>query len=225
MLADFPATELIDLADQAVQELTVVADDDGSTVEGTDGLLQHVLRRHVEVVCGLVEDEQVDGFQQEAYHGQTAALATTEHLDFLVGLFAAKHEGAEDVVDFQAYLATGHAVDGLEYGELTIQQLGLVLGEVAYLHVMSHLQVTVEGYLAHDTLHERRFSLAVLSDEGYLLASPDGEVDTTEDLVGTVGLANVLADDGEVAATLTGRELQAQCRRIDLVDFDGYYLL
>ena len=51
------------------------------------------------MVGGLVEDEQVDGFEQQLYHGQTTAFATRKHLDLLVGGFASKHESAEDVVD------------------------------------------------------------------------------------------------------------------------------
>ena len=59
-------------------------DNDSGTVEGSDSLFEHVLRCHIEVVGGLVEDKQVDGFQQQANHRQTTALATAEHLDFLV---------------------------------------------------------------------------------------------------------------------------------------------
>ena len=84
MLSDLAATKLIDLADQPVKEFTVVTDNDSRTVKSADGLFQHVLRRHIEVVGGLVENEQVDGLQQQANHSQTATLTTAEHLDFLV---------------------------------------------------------------------------------------------------------------------------------------------
>ena len=107
------------------------------------------------MVGRLVEDEQVDGFKQQFYHGQATAFAATEHLHFLVGSFAAEHEGTENVLDFESYLALGHVVDGFKDGEILVEKLCLVLCEIAYLHVVAHLQGAGIGYLAHDTLHER----------------------------------------------------------------------
>ena len=89
---------------------------------------------------------------------------------------------------------------------------------------MAYLQVTVEGNLAHDTLHECRLALAVTTHEGHLLTAADGQVDVLEHLVGTIDLADILADDGEVARAQTRRKLQAQGRRVHLVNLDGYHL-
>ena len=155
MLAYPSTTELIDLGDKTVEELTVVADHDGRTVEGTDSLFQHVLRHHIQVVRGLVEYQQVHGFQQQLNHRQTAALATAEHLYFLVSILAAEHERTEYVVDTQADIALGHVVDGLKHRQLFVQQLRLVLGKVAYLDIVAHLQLSVKRNLAHDALHQR----------------------------------------------------------------------
>ena len=71
MLAHLSAAKAIDALHETVQELAVVADHDDSAVEGRDGLLQHVLGLHVEMVCGLVEDEEVHGLQQQLNHRQT----------------------------------------------------------------------------------------------------------------------------------------------------------
>ena len=43
MLAHLAAAKLIDLGDQAIEELTVVGDDDSCAVESTDGLFKHIL--------------------------------------------------------------------------------------------------------------------------------------------------------------------------------------
>ena len=225
MLADATAAELVDLGDKAVEELTVVADDDGRTVEGADSLFQHVLRRHIEVVRGLVEYQQVNGLQQQLDHRQTAPLAAAEHLHLLVAVLATKHEGAENVVDAQAHVAFGHVVDGLEHRQLLVKQLGLVLGEVAYLHVVAYLQMAVKGYLAHDTLHQRRLALAVLADKGDLLAALDGEVHVAEDLVVAIHLLHLVADDGVVAGAQTGGELQVHGRIVNVVHLDGHDFL
>ena len=89
---------------------------------------------------------------------------------------------------------------------------------------MSYLQVTIERNLAHDTLHQRRLTLTVLTHKGHLLTAFDGQVDVREDGMGTIVLADILADNGVVATTQTRWELQVQCRVVDLIDLDGHNL-
>ena len=48
---------------------------DYRAIEFFDGLLEDVLRGHVEVVGRLVEDKEVDRFEEEAYHGETCLFA------------------------------------------------------------------------------------------------------------------------------------------------------
>ena len=107
------------------------------------------------MVGRLVEYQQVNRFEQQADHSQTAALAAAEHLHLLVAGFTSKHEGSQNIVDAQTNLTLRHIVDGLENRQLLVQQLRLVLGEIAYLHVVAYLQMTLERNLVHDTLHQR----------------------------------------------------------------------
>jgi len=225
VLAHMALAELIDLGDQTVEEFAVVAHDDGCAVEGADGLFEHILGLHVQVVGGLVEDEQIDGLHEQAYHGETAALAAAEHLDLLLRGFAAKHECTQEVVDLQAHVAGGYAVYGVVDGDVFVEQLGLVLGKIADLHVVAYLEGAVEGDFAHDTLDECRLALAVLAHKGHLLAALDGERHAREDVVVTVGLGYLVADDGIVAAAQTWGELEVHGRIVDLVNLDGNYLL
>ena len=197
--------------------------DDGA-VEVAYGGLEHVLGAHVQVVGGLVEDEEVHRLEQQLDHGQAAALAAREHLDLLVRRLAAKHERAQYVADAQADVALGHAVDGVEHRQLAVEQLGLVLRVVADFDVMAQLEVALKGYFAHDTLDEGGLAFAVLADKGHLFAALDGEVHVVEHAVVAVVLAHVLADDGIVARARAGRELQAQAGGVDLVNLDGHNL-
>ena len=64
MLAHFAAAELIDFRHKAVEEITVVAHDDERAVKILQRLLEHVFRAQIEVVGRLVENEQVEGFEQ-----------------------------------------------------------------------------------------------------------------------------------------------------------------
>ena len=54
--ADAVGPEFVDLCDEAVQEVTVMADDDEGAVKVDERLLEYVLGFHVEVVGRLVED-------------------------------------------------------------------------------------------------------------------------------------------------------------------------
>ena len=67
---------------------------DESAVVVLERLLQDVLGLHVEVVGRLVEDEKVDRLEQQLDHAEAHALASRQHLDFLLCVLATKHECA-----------------------------------------------------------------------------------------------------------------------------------
>ena len=60
----------------------------------------------------------------------------------------------EDVLDARADVAFGDLVDGLENGDLFIEEGSLILCEVADLAVVAHLQLAFEVDLAHNGLDE-----------------------------------------------------------------------
>ena len=64
ILAHLSATEFIDTLNKAVEEVAVVAHNYHRTIEITDGLLEHILGFEVEMVGRLVENKQIDGFEQ-----------------------------------------------------------------------------------------------------------------------------------------------------------------
>ena len=177
------------------------------------------------MVRGLVEDQQVHRFQQQSDHGQSAPFTTAEHLHLLVTLLTTKHKGAEDIVDPQTVLPLCHIVDGLEHGEVLIEQLGLVLGEITDLDVMADLQFSCERNLTHDTFHERRLTLAVLTYKGHFLAAFDGQRHMVEHGMRAIVLSHLITDQGIVATPQTRREFQMHRRVIHLVDLDGHDLL
>ena len=225
MFAHLSAAKLVHLIHQSVQKLAVVADENHGAVERLNGFFEHVLRAHVEVVGWLVENQEIDGLEQKFYHGQSAALAATQHLDLLVGGFAAKHKSTEDVANLQADIARGHAVNGVEDGEILVQQLCLVLGIVAYLYVVAELQAAAVVDFLHDALDEGGLACAVLAHEGHFLAALDGEVYIVKHTMRAVVLAQVFANDGIVARTRTGRKLQVERGGVYLVHFDGHHFL
>ena len=59
MFADATMTELINLADKTIKEITVVTNYDERSVEVEQGLFQHILGLQVEVVGRLIEKQYV----------------------------------------------------------------------------------------------------------------------------------------------------------------------
>ena len=72
------------------------------------------------MVGGLVQNEQVDGLEQQPYHSQTRPLTAREHLDFLFGCLATEHKGTQQVVYLEPHLARCHTVYGVVYGQILV---------------------------------------------------------------------------------------------------------
>ena len=64
MFTDATMTELINLADKTIEEITVVTNHDECSVEIEQGLFQHILGLQVEVVGRLFEKQYVWRFQE-----------------------------------------------------------------------------------------------------------------------------------------------------------------
>ena len=164
-------------------------------------LFQHVFCLHIEVIGRLVEDQEVDGFQEQLDHGQATALASGKHLHLFVRSFAAKHKGAEDIANFQANIAFRHAVDRIKHGEFVVQQLGLVLRVVANLNIVPKFELATMVYLRHDALYQRRLTFSVLTHEGNFLTALNGEIDVVENLMIAVVFLHFVANDGIISRT------------------------
>ena len=80
VLAHTLVTKLVDLGDEAVEEVAVVTHDDEGAVIVLQGLLKHVLGLEVEVVGGLVEYEQVHRLKQKFKQRKACVVTTREHI-------------------------------------------------------------------------------------------------------------------------------------------------
>ena len=87
--------KLINLADQSVQEVTIVAHEYQCPVEVHKGLFQDVFGLHVQMVGRLIQYQQVHRLQLLRNLGQSRTFAARQDFDFFHGLFrSAKHESA-----------------------------------------------------------------------------------------------------------------------------------
>ena len=165
VLAHFAAAELIDFRHEAVEEITIVAHDNERTVKILQRLLEHVFRTQIEVVGRLVENEQVEGFEQEFENGQARSLTARKHFHLLRSFLAPEHEGTEEIANLEANFAFRHVVDGVIDGDFAVEERGLVLREVTNLYIVPKGERALVFELLHDALDERRLTFAVATDE------------------------------------------------------------
>jgi len=81
---------------QAPQELPVVRHEQHRPVEVLQGIEQHLLRRQIEVVGRLVEDQEIRRVQEHACENEPCLFAARERADFLVGVVAGELKGARE---------------------------------------------------------------------------------------------------------------------------------
>ncbi len=131
----------------------------------------------------LIEDQKIDGFEEELDHTQTDTLTARKDFDLLLSVFATKHEGAEKVRDLFANFADSNIVDGLIDGCFFVKQRRGVLREIAYLHVVANGEFASVSNLVHNGFDHGGFSFAILSDESNLLATLNHEGSVMEDAI------------------------------------------
>ncbi len=220
------AADLDDLRGELVHEVAVVGDEDERAAVVLEGLEEDLLRVEVEVVGGLVEEEDVRGLQEHLGEGEAVALAAGEDGDLLVDVVPLEEEAAEDRPEHGAHRDGARRGHLLEDGARRVEDGGLVLGEVVEDDLVAEEADALVGPVdAGEDPHQRRLAGPVRAHEGDAVAALDHEVQVAQDDVLAVGLADALQleDDaprprrlGELEADLLplGRDLDA----VDLVE-------
>ena len=98
---------------------------------------------------------------------------------------------------------------------------------------MTNLQRTIKRNLAHDTLHEGRLSLTVLTDESHFLTSLNNKVDTLKDRLTRsvtmqstwISLPQSLCNDWIISTAQAWRKLQTHSRIVHFIHLNRHNLL
>ena len=139
------------------------------------------------MVGRLIQNQQIDRFQQKLDHRQPGTFSTGKHLDFLHGFFrSSEHESSQQIADLVADFSLRHIIDGLEYGQILVKKGSLVLGKITDLYIMSQCQCTFVIYLIHDTFHQSRLTLSVFTHKSNLISPFDRQIGIPEHDVVTI---------------------------------------
>ena len=181
-----------DLAD----EVHVVADEVERAFIGLQGGDERVDRHDVEVRRRLVHEQEVRRVDQQLHQREAGFLATGKHRDLLMHVVLAEEERAQHAAGLlfrEAVLRGAEFHHVLEDGQLRVEVVDAVLGEVARDHVAAFLaEAAVDRDDAGEDLEEGGLARAVGADEHRALAAFALEVEVLVDDVFTVGLLDVL---------------------------------
>ncbi len=161
--------------------------------------LQDVLRLHVEVVGGLVENEEVGRADQHADQGDAGALAAAEDSDFFEDIVAFEEETAEDIARGHLGAARLDLLHRFDHGEVGIEFVGVVLVEERGKGLWAEFVITGGGFLlAGDHAAEGGLTRAVGADDGDLFPTGHFEVEVFEDGEVAILLGRILKLRNEV---------------------------
>jgi len=204
---------------------------DGRPVKGVYRLYERVYRFHVEVVCRLVKQEQVDRTQKELAQKDPAPLSAGEDRYLLERAVALEHHRAAcpagrapGVVDVRLHQLL---LDGV----LQIEPLYVGLPEVTGLErrvppYLSRVRIELPG----QQVQKRGLALAVLSDDGYAVSLADQEREVVyKRLFRVVAEAHALHLDHGLAGEARALELEVKLPYlVELVEallfVEGLYL-
>src|SRR5438445_8433636 len=182
-----------DLVRHLVQEGAVVAHDEQHARIRPQGRGHDLLALDVQVVRGLVEDEQVVVLGDELREGEARAFSAAELADAAVDRVPSEPEAAEETPRPRLrWRRIPHAADLLEEGAGEVELLRL-LGEIADLQVLAPEHGSRVRLLASDQdLEEGRLPGPVRTDEADLVSLRQLEVDVGEKEAAPVGLRDAL---------------------------------
>ena len=185
-----------DAGSEGAEEVAVVADEEDGACEFLEGFEQDFAGLDIEVVCGFVEDEEVEGADEHHGEDNAAFFATREDGDGFIDVIFAKHKGSAEFAD-DANCPVGHDVeDGLKDSFLGVKDIHSVLAEVTKADVGSEDGATFGRFgLLGEDFKEGRFSCAVDTDDSDFFAALDESIDAAKDgIFATVGVLPDLAE-------------------------------
>ena len=192
-----------------VDKVPVVGHGEDGAGEIVQGVLQHFPGVHVQVVGGLVQQQQVIPPQHQLGQGHPAPLAAGQGADGLEHVLSGKEEQGQHPPHV-AGLHPGEIVPHLAHHRLFRVQALLLLVVVARVHVGAiDDDASVGLELAHQAAQQRGLADAVGADEGHPVPGPQVQVEIFEQGTALESLFQVLGDEHVVAGAAADIEGEA----------------
>ena len=186
---------------KAVDKVAVMGDQQQTALKAVDGPFHPLPAGNVQVVGGLVQNEEVDLLVHEHTKAQTALFPAGEGGDGLEHVFAPELEGRQTVPGL-----LGGAVTAVEHG---VHQIALrviedhLLGEVPHLHRGAEADQPGGGrFFAQQNFQEGGFARAVVPQKGDALSAGDHQVHVPEEGAFPKGLGEGYGGEDLVAVEL-----------------------
>src|SRR5450756_569435 len=212
-VALFVPGERKDAIRDAVQEIPVVRHEDDGAREVREAVLEDLKRREVEVVRGLVEDEQVRLLQHEPREEQPALLAAREATHLHVLLLLLEQEPVEVAPDVDERAAV---IDVVPFGADRLRDGRLRIETVAALLERDRLEIfrvedlpRVGLFRSEQDPEKRRLSAPVRPEKADPARRRHEEVEIREEDVPAIGLADAFRLDEPLRVLLGRLEVEA----------------
>ncbi len=180
-----------DAVREVLHETAVVRDHQQGAVVVVEGRFEAFEHLHVEVVAGLVEDEEVVVLLRELQEGHAGALPAGEAGDALVVRLVREEVRAEQVVRLRVLLGVGARLLVQGGGRLDAAQVLVVVPDAdAGARADLGLRV-VGGGQPEQAAQEGRLPRPVASDEGDAVAAPQRDVHVPEEVAPAEPLGEV----------------------------------
>ncbi len=184
----------------------------------------------IEVVGGLVQDEEVRLVDDDPAEDEARCFASGEGSDGLFDLFAREEHAPELPPDEGRRLGGTRVPDVIERRHRSVtQELVVILGEIAGADLVTESNGAVVGLdLSHDDLEEGGLPEPVRAEDRHPLAATHGQGDVLEHPLRAVRLRQPAHLQNVPAARSRGieaEERRAARRGLELIDLDALNLL
>ncbi len=126
----FAVAHFEDARGKFIDEVAVVRNEDHRSGVFLQRFQQHVLGAHVQVIGGLVEQQEIRRLQQHAGQRVAVALAAREHADALEHVVFGKQETAQQAAQLGVGGARSFALQIVQHARVGVEFLVLILREV-----------------------------------------------------------------------------------------------
>src|SRR6266568_2679537 len=189
---------------------------------------QNVFGPHVEVVCGLIEQQEVGRMKQHPKQGITVALTAGEHSNALEYFFSGEQETAEQVAKIGLPRGWRDPANVVNYARILIQFFVLILGKIIELNVMPEAILALrQRFDSGEQLDQRGFSCAVHAHQSNTVAAFDHEIHIAKNLFLAVGLCDIrdLSHDSAARFRLRERKVNSVFLfwQLDALDFLQFF--